>query len=401
MPDEDSEYKPKTLKEHWNSPYMMDIRKKLMAGEKISQCEVCNDNILAHDPYRNYFTKTLFPNKVNEAFEKTRDDGYTEMEPISFDYRITNLCNFKCRMCGNPLSSSWENEDKKRFPDEKQIKERMVWATDENKKIINKFQKEVVEQELLNAVNDKTIEEIYWVGGEPLIWPIHWEVMNTLIENGHSKNVTIRYNSNLSKINYKNYNLYDMLLNFKDVKLSASIDATEEIVEYIRDGIKWEKWLENFKAGLVLKEKFGEWAIYLDFTVTSPGLFSAKKMIDLALELDVNTIIKTIFSFDAEILLSPLMLPREILDPILDDIILYAKEKTKINHKIKMYVNAFEDIKTKKTFQEQYPDWRKRMKMGKISLSEIDKYRGDDNVLEKIFSRNPDVLAWWKQIDEF
>ena len=34
-----------TLKEHWNSPYMMDIRKKLMAGEKIPQCDVCNDNL--------------------------------------------------------------------------------------------------------------------------------------------------------------------------------------------------------------------------------------------------------------------------------------------------------------------------------------------------------------------
>ena len=37
MPDNDAEYQPKTLKEHWNSPYMMDIRKRLMNGEKIPQ----------------------------------------------------------------------------------------------------------------------------------------------------------------------------------------------------------------------------------------------------------------------------------------------------------------------------------------------------------------------------
>jgi len=393
MPNADAEYKPKTLKEHWNSPYMMDIRRRLMAGEKISQCQVCNDNISLHDPYKQLFNKK-FENKIEEAFKKTNKDGYTEMQPISFDYRITNVCNFKCRMCGSPFSSSWENEDKKRFPYIKSI-------IDHNKNDINKFQKEVVEQELIDAVKNKTVEDIYWVGGEPLMWPIHWKIMNTLIENGHSKNVTIKYNSNLSKIKYKNYYLYDMLLNFKDVNVSASIDGTEEIVEYIRDGIKWEKWLENFKAGLILKEKFGEWGICLDFTVTAPGLFSVKKMIDLAIELDVNTIIKTVFAFDAEKIISPFMMPREIFDSILEDIILYAKDKTKINNKIQIYVDAFEGIKAKKTFQEEYPDWKKRMKSGKRYLSEIDRYRGDKDVLEKIFSINPDLLQWWKKIDEF
>ena len=398
-PDNDLEYKSQTLEEHWNSVYMMNIRKSLMRGEKISQCQVCDENTLG--PYRDYFTKNLFANKINTAFDSTDDEGFTTMEPISFDYRITNLCNFKCRMCGSPFSSSWENEDKKRFAKQYPEFQMKTWATEENNKKINNFQKNTVIKELLKAVNNKTIEEIYWCGGEPTTWPIHWEVMNTLIENGHCKNVLIRYNTNLSKIKYKNYYLYDILKNFKNIKLACSIDGTEEIVEYIRDGIVWEKWLSNFKEGLVLKEKFGDWAIYMDLTVTAPGLFSVKKMIDLALELNVNTIIKTAFSFDAEKILSPLMIPRQILDPILDDIVAYAKEKTLINNKIQMYVNAFEDMKTKKTFQEEYPDWKEKMKIGKDFLFAIDKYRGDEGKIENIFSINKDLLSWWKKIDEF
>jgi len=35
-------YKPVSLKEHWNSEYMKDIRVKLMRGEEIPQCDVCN-----------------------------------------------------------------------------------------------------------------------------------------------------------------------------------------------------------------------------------------------------------------------------------------------------------------------------------------------------------------------
>ena len=97
-----------TLKQHWNSPYMMDIRKKLMAGERIPQCDVCNDSLLSNSTYRQWFTGFLFNDKIDQCFEETDEDGRTTMEPISFDYRYSNLCNFKCRMCGEQLSSSWE-----------------------------------------------------------------------------------------------------------------------------------------------------------------------------------------------------------------------------------------------------------------------------------------------------
>jgi hypothetical protein len=80
--DTNSEYKPLTLDEHWNGEYMKGIRKSLMAGEKIPQCQVCNERILNLHIYRDYFTKQLFSHKIEEAFEKTNDDGYTEMKPI-------------------------------------------------------------------------------------------------------------------------------------------------------------------------------------------------------------------------------------------------------------------------------------------------------------------------------
>ena len=32
--------------------------------------------------------------------------------------------------------------------------------------------------------------------------------------------------------------------------MCASIDGTGDIVEFIRKGIVWEEWLDNFKKGL-------------------------------------------------------------------------------------------------------------------------------------------------------
>lgn len=391
--DKGSGYNPASLDEHWNSPYMMDIRKRLMAGEEISQCDVCNQKLLNIHIYRDYFTKTLFPHKIEEAFEKTNDDGYTEMKPISFDYRIANLCNFKCRMCGDQLSSSWESE------------RRMMghydgsgdfWALKENKPIIEKFQKEVAEKELWEAVYDGRIEEIYWVGGEPLMWDIHWDVMKYLVDTGKSKNVIVRYNTNLSRVRYKDHYLFDYLPHFKSVQICASIDGTGDIVEYVRHGIKWNEWLQNFKDGLFLNKQYGEYGIAFDLTVTSPGLFSMKDMIDMTLELDVHTLIKTTFSFDSSIVMSPMMIPRHILNPILDDIIVYAKSKN--NRKIDNYVTCFEDIKSKQTFQEQYPDWENGLIEGKKRLLKVDLYRNNIGKIEEIFSKNIELLDWWNNI---
>ena len=391
--DKNSEYTPISLEQHWNSPYMMDIRKSLLAGEEISQCQVCNHKLLNIYTYRDYFTKNLFVNKIDEVFEKTNDDGYTEMKPISFDYRISNLCNFKCRMCGDQLSSSWEAENRMLGYYDNGAE---AWATKEFKPIIEKFQKEVAEKELWDAVYEGRIEEIYWVGGEPLMFEIHWDIMKYLVESGHSKNVTVRYNTNLSRTSFKGTNLYDLLPHFKKVNVSASIDGTDKIVEYIRHGIKWETWLDNFKKGLFLNELYGDDGIVLDITITSPGLFSMKDLFDLALELNVKSYIKKTFAFDSSIIISPSMIPRTILNQIIDDNINYMK--LKVTPKTKIYIESLENLKITNTFEEIYDNSLNGIAEGKKRMILIDRLRNNEGVLDSIFSKNTDLINWWLNI---
>lgn len=397
--DNDLSYEPITLTEHWNSEYMKDIRRRLMAGEEIDQCQVCNHKLLNIATYRDYFNKTMFPHKIDEAFEKTSNDGYTEMKPISFDYRISNLCNFKCRMCGDQLSSAWESE-KRKMGEYSQQQDHNRWATEENKTKIKSFQKEVVEEELWTAVKNGTVEEIYWVGGEPLLWNIHWDIMNYLIESGHSKNVTVRYNTNLSKISHRGQELKNILKNFKHVQLSASIDGTGEIVEYIRDGIKWKKWLKNFKELLFLNDLYGEHGITMDLTITTPGLFSLKDLFDLSLELNVITYIKTTFGFDPTTIMCPHVLPRPILNEILDDVLSHISSKLDKFPNHSYWKDSLIDIKNKKTFQESFPNYKSALLEGVRKMNEIDKFRGHDGVLKRIFSQNKYASDWWEDIND-
>lgn len=395
--DGTSTYKPGTLKDHWNSEYMKGIRKDLMAGKTIPQCAVCNEQLLNISVYRDYFNKSLFPNKINEAFEKTDVTGFTEMPPISFDYRVRNLCNFKCRMCGDQLSSSWEAE-RRAMGDYDKEGNGDAWAKKENKPAIENFQKDVAEAELWEAVKNGTIEEIYWVGGEPLMWEVHWEIMEYLVENDLAKNVWVRYNTNFSRTTYKHWDLKNLLPHFKMVQICASIDGTGKNVEYVRHGIKWDQWIQNFKDYLFLNEKYGQYGIAFDLTITTPGLFSLKALFDLAVELDVNTLIKTTFAFDGSVTMCPQVLPRELFNEVVDDILDYIRPKIQINSKHANWIECLEDLKKRETFEEKYPDWKEALQRGKQNLVRVDKWRKDENKLEEIYSANPKVLEWWKSI---
>ena len=385
------DYNPVSLKEHWNSPYMRDLRVKLMRGEEIPQCDVCNKDLLSISTYRQWFTGNLFKDKIQQAFDSTDNTGYTTMEPISFDYRFSNLCNFKCRMCGEQLSSAWETEKKIHGMWSPKNQSFMI---PEIKSAMEDFQGTVVEPEFRDAVQRGIIEEIYWVGGEPLMYDIHWWTLEEMVKNGSSKNCYLRYNSNLSRISYKGKNLYDYLPQFKDWLMCASIDGTGEIVEFIRKGIVWKEWLENFKKGLDIPG--GRERMLLDLTITGPGMFSLKELFDLSRELDVKIETKIMFAFHPDIVFSPFAWPREILDKHIDSLLSYMEPTA--THKQQTLIKTLREMKNRPTFAEQWPDtYKTAFKNGKNYQSKLDTIRKETNNIEKIYSLDADLYKWWTQ----
>lgn len=390
-------YKPTTLEEHWNSEYMRNIRLKMLRGEKLSECEVCQDQVLNLSTYKDWFNKSLFPELLKDLEKHTDETGYTSLKPISYDYRIHNTCNFKCRMCGEQLSSAWEAE--KRIHNEWSEKND-PWMIPEVKVKIDDFQKNVVEAELIQSVEEKRIREIYWVGGEPLVWDLHWSMMQRMIDLGFSDQVFCRYNTNLSHIKFKGKHLgKDLLPHFKGYLICASIDGVGSIGEWIRTGLNWEKFLSNFKE--MQMGPGGKDSIALDVTLTLPGLFSLKDMFDVAIELDSQVITKIIFAFDPEIVLSPLALPREVLNEVLDELIAYIQPR--VTPKTQSMLDTLHDLKRRPTFAEAYPDsydeafFRGRYHQLKVSARRKDGEPGKPPTLNEIYSKHPKVYDWWNR----
>jgi hypothetical protein len=388
-----SDYQPVSLKEHWNSDYMKDIRVKLMAGEEIPQCDVCNHNLLMEGSYKGWFTGNLFREQIQQAFDATDETGHTTMEPVSFDYRFSNLCNFKCRMCGEQLSSSWEVEKKQH---DLWTPKDQPFMVPEIKSAMQDFQARVVEPEFRDAVQRGIIEEMYWVGGEPLMYDIHWWTLEEMLRNGSAKDCYMRYNSNLSRVVFGKKNLFDYLPQFKDWMMCASIDGTGEIVEYIRTGIKWNEWLANFKEGVSLPG--GRERMKLDLTITAPGMFSLKDLFELSLELDVEIITKITFAFHADIMWTPMSWPRHILNRHIEELVAYMRPLA--GPKQQSVITALESMRdTRQTHEEAFPEtYKSAARNGMNWVKRLETIRKDKTTMATIYSADPALLAWWESL---
>ena len=382
------QYIPITLDEHWNSEHMKSVRRRMMAGETLPECEVCNDKLLNTDVYRSYFDH-LFGSKYQLAMELTTEDGYTEMQPVSWDYRFSNLCNFKCRTCGDMLSSAWESEQR--------THNMINWSNPKNnwmipdvREKINKFQDTQIEAEFAQAVEEHRVEEVYWVGGEPLMYEQHWRYMKRIIELGDGPQIYVRYNTNLSRCHYRGVDLFtDILDHVRDYQICASLDGTGAIGEYIRTGLDYNQWLANMRQAVAHRRYSRQ--VRIDFTLTLPGLFEVGNIVRLAQELGTEILAKVVFSFTPDIILSPLALPREILNRKVGELT------------AELPPGAMRDVllqlKNRPTFAEQWPtEWQDGLAKGKARVLQLEKIRSDTYTLADILSQDPEISAWYNEI---
>jgi hypothetical protein len=382
------QYIPVTLDEHWNSDHMRSVRRRMMAGETLPECDVCNSKLLNTDVYRSYFNR-LFGHKYADAMAATLADGTTTVKPVSWDYRFSNLCNFKCRMCGDMLSSSWEVEQR--------TNDQIDWSNPKNnwmkpeiRKEISAFQDTQIEKEFSDAVEQHRVEEVYWVGGEPLMYEQHWRYMRRIIELGDGHRVYARYNTNLSRIDYRNINLYrDILAHVRDWQICASLDGTGPTGEYIRTGLDYAKWRDNFALGVDISAHRRQMRI--DFTLTLPGLFEVQNIQRLADEFGVDILAKVVFSFTPDIILSPLALPRQLLDKKVDSLVTQLPQ------------GALQDVllqlKTRPTFAKQWPDtYQAGLAKGRARVLQLEKVRGDTYTLADILAEDKEILEWYESI---
>jgi hypothetical protein len=120
-------------------------------------------------------------------------------------------------------------------------------------------------------------------------------------------------------------------------------------------------------------------------------MFEVDRITQLAQQLQVDVLAKVIFSFSPDIVMSPLCLPRALLEPWLDQLIFQTS-------------GAMQDIltqlKSRQTFQEQWPDsYQAGLIRGKKRILQLEQIRKDLYTMSDILAERPDILEWWNQIE--
>jgi hypothetical protein len=129
----------------------------------------------------------------------------------------------------------------------------------------------------------------------------------------------------------------------------------------------------------------------LDFTLTLPGMFEVDAIQQLAQQYDVELLSKVIFSFSPDIVMSPLALPRHLLDPWLDELINTSTSAS--------MQQVLQQLKSRPTFEQQWPDtYRAALSQGKARVLKLESIRTSSTSMAAILSARPDVARWWNAI---
>ena len=232
-----------TISEVWNSDYMKSVRLQMLAGEIPTSCTKCFEEEAKGIVSKRQWETQIWNDRIDVSgiIKSTNDDGSLAVNIPYFDLRLGNLCQLKCIMCSPHDSSAWIKEWKVQYPKYKtiELQQDQSWNVDFD---YTWYQKGTFLEDMrLHASN---IRELYFAGGEPLLIPEHYKILEFMVETGASSSCILRYNSNGLELPEK---LFELWNHFKEVKFNFSVDAIGERNNYIRYPSKWDDVVANLK----------------------------------------------------------------------------------------------------------------------------------------------------------
>jgi MoaA/NifB/PqqE/SkfB family radical SAM enzyme len=232
-----------TIAKVWNSDYMKTVRLQMLEGKVPPSCTKCFEEESKGIVSKRQWESVVWNERLDMTtiIDATGEDGSLPVDIPYFDLRLGNLCQLKCIMCSPHDSSSWIKEWKIQYLKYKtiELKQDQQWNSDFDYTWYKKgsFLSDMQSQ----AYN---IRELYFAGGEPLLIPEHYKILEFMVETGAAKLCVLRYNSNGLELPEK---LFELWKHFKQVKFNFSIDAVGTRNDYIRYPSKWENVVANLQ----------------------------------------------------------------------------------------------------------------------------------------------------------
>jgi MoaA/NifB/PqqE/SkfB family radical SAM enzyme len=241
-----------TLEEIWNNDTMKRIRKSVLTDIRPPECDQCfslEDQGVESLRQRHVNGRIpearvkLYPN----ALDALREDYSMPFEIPTIELKLNNLCNLACRMCHPMDSTSWNDwsEVKEFYKAEGNIMYAIVEKHDlENKPHLDKFQDNPEWWASLEKLLPY-FRRVEFAGGEPLMDPQHYRILDMLAPYGHQ--IEIKYATNLTMLGKSNRNVWEYWPKFKSIAVNVSIDGIQDSYEYVRTNARWAELINNIR----------------------------------------------------------------------------------------------------------------------------------------------------------
>jgi len=216
-----------------NSNQMQQLRQSFIKGEQPSTCRKCWA-----------VEASGGTSKRMHTLDRLKNMGITpewseDAKPLMFlDLKLGNICNLKCRICGSWSSSQFATEELKFVQHNKkesfhyQMLRDGAWPR-ENSQFWT---------ELNNSLTD--IRYLEFTGGEPFMIQEHFDLLQTLVDQGVAHQVEIHYNTNGTQYPEHAESIWR---HFKHVEIAFSIDDVDRRFEYQRTNAVWTEVISNIE----------------------------------------------------------------------------------------------------------------------------------------------------------
>jgi organic radical activating enzyme len=231
-------------------------------GKYPSNCNTCWEDESKGKESKRQFYNNLMLNQYNLELDWDKEPE----QPVDLQIAISNVCNLKCRTCTAVYSSKWVKEAKDR---------KMSTWTPKTRSDVHNFETSKFWTDIDNW--SKSVRRLEIMGGEPFYTKEFKKLVNHLIDNGSSKNISMNLSTNGTI--YDDDLLDKILTNFNGLGFNISIDGIEDHFDYIRHGNNWKNVKSNLDKFHTLltkgQEKYnenGRWKLSIGVTITISNL---------------------------------------------------------------------------------------------------------------------------------
>ena len=309
--------KNETLEEAWNGEKMREVRRQVLSDERPDVCKPCFDleDQGVQSLRQRHIANNIPESRVNlypDALKSLTTDMTMPFELPTMEIKINNLCNLKCRMC-NPLDSTKWNDWNSIVEHYKKEDNYLVKAVEDlgltKAPYVGLFDDKKEWWDSLRKLLPH-FKRVEFAGGEPLMDPMHYKILDLLSENG--KNIEIKYATNGTVLGIKGRWIKDYWPKFKSVAVNVSIDGIDEVYEYVRSNGKFQDVVDNVR---IMKNIPTVSRIVGAFTVQSNNIMQIDKVIDYFL----NKLEIVFYSHRVQYprALSAQVLPKELKDKVI------------------------------------------------------------------------------------